>query len=128
LGPESRDGQVRSIAKAYSEFVTGGRELGLSPETMAELTAPARRPSVATRDLVLMVDASFSLGFAGPSDGFQFGSSGRAYGHPGAGGSFAFADPDIAVSFAYAPNRLGQHLRDDPREKALRDALYSCIP
>jgi CubicO group peptidase (beta-lactamase class C family) len=121
-------GQVRSIAKAYSEFATGGRELGLSPETMAELTAPARRPSVATRDLVLMVDASFSLGFARPSAGFQFGSSGRAYGHPGAGGSFAFADPDIAVSFAYAPNRLGHHLRDDPREKALRDALYSCIP
>jgi Beta-lactamase class C and other penicillin binding proteins len=120
-------GQVRSIARVYSEFATGGRELGLSPETMAELTAPVRPPSAGTRDLVLMVDASFSLGFARPSEGFRFGSSERAFGHPGAGGSFAFADPDIELSFAYAPNRLGHHLRDDPREKALRDALYSCV-
>jgi CubicO group peptidase (beta-lactamase class C family) len=120
-------GLVRSIAKAYSELATGGEQLGLGARTLAELSAPARAPTVASRDLVLMTDASFSLGFARPSDGFRFGSSSRALGHPGAGGSFAFADPDLALSFAYAPNRLGHHLRDDPREKALRDALYGCV-
>jgi hypothetical protein len=31
------------------------------------------------------------------------------------------------VSFAYVMNRLGMHLRDDPREKSLRDALYRCL-
>ena len=120
-------GQPRSVAMAYSELATGGTRVGLSAETMAELTAPPRPPSALGRDLVLMADASFSLGFSRPSPGFQFGSSGRAFGHPGAGGSFAFADPDLALSFAYAPNRLGHHLRNDPREKALRDALYSCV-
>jgi CubicO group peptidase (beta-lactamase class C family) len=74
-----------------------------------------------------MTDASFALGFARPGPGFWFGSSARAFGHPGAGGSFALADPDLELSFAYAPNRLGHHLRDDPREKALRDALYHCV-
>ena len=119
-------GLVRSVARAYSELATGGHALGLSSDTLAELTAPPRAPSAVTRDQVLMTDASFALGFARPSAEFRFGSSGRALGHPGAGGSFGFADPDLELSFAYAPNRLGHHLRDDPREKALRDALYAC--
>lgn len=120
-------GLVRSLAKAYSELAIGGRKLGLTSATLAELSAPPHPPSAITRDQVLLTDASFSLGFARPGPGFAFGSSGRALGHPGAGGSFAFADPDLEVSFAYAPNRLGHHLRDDPREKALRDAFYLCI-
>jgi CubicO group peptidase (beta-lactamase class C family) len=121
-------GLVRSVAKAYSEIATpGGRTLGLSSETLAELTAPPRPPTVVARDQVLMTDASYSLGFARPGPGFRFGSNPRAFGHPGAGGSFAFADPDLQLSFAYAPNRLGHHLRDDPREKVLRDALYRCV-
>jgi CubicO group peptidase (beta-lactamase class C family) len=74
-----------------------------------------------------MTDAAFWLGFARPGAGFEFGSSPRAFGHPGAGGSFAFADPDLELSFAYAPNRLGHHLRDDPRELTLRRALYECV-
>jgi CubicO group peptidase (beta-lactamase class C family) len=74
-----------------------------------------------------MVDASFALGFSRPSSRFRFGSTNRAFGHPGAGGSFGFADPDAGIGFAYAPNRLGHHLRDDPREKSLRDALYRCL-
>ncbi len=120
-------GQVRSVARAYGELAAGGGGLGLSARTVSELSAPPVPPSESTRDLVLMTDASFSLGFARPSHSFRFGSSGRALGHPGAGGSFAFADPDLGLGFAYAPNRLGFHLRDDPREKALRDALYACV-
>ena len=76
---------------------------------------------------MLKVDTAFSLGFARPLGEFRFGSSDRAFGHPGAGGSFAFGDPDRGVSFAYVMNRLGFHLNNDPREKALRDALYRCL-
>ncbi len=120
-------GQVRSIAKAYSDMAAGGRELGLTQETMTELTAPARPPSGNPRDLVLWVPAAYSLGFVRPTGDFLFGRGQRSFGHPGAGGSFGFADPDAEIGFAYAPNRLGHHLRDDPREKALRDALYRCL-
>ena len=73
------------------------------------------------------MDTAFSLGFVRPLGAFRFGSSQRAFGHPGAGGSFAFADRDRDVSFAYVMNRLGFHLNDDPREKALRDALYRSL-
>jgi CubicO group peptidase (beta-lactamase class C family) len=120
-------GQVRSIARAYSEMAAGGDRIGVSAPVFEELVAPPRPPSGAQRDLVLWVPAAYSLGFVRPSDGFQFGRGPRSFGHPGAGGSFGFADPEAEVGFAYAPNRLGHHLRDDPREKKLRDALYLCL-
>jgi CubicO group peptidase (beta-lactamase class C family) len=120
-------GQVRAMARAYSAFVSGGGELGLRPETLAALSAPPVAPSGGFRDRVLRVEICFSLGFIRPYGGFRFGSSGRAFGMPGAGGSFAFADPDAQVAFAYAPNRMGLTLSSDPREMALREAFYSCL-
>jgi CubicO group peptidase (beta-lactamase class C family) len=120
-------GQVRSIAKAYSDLATGGHGIGLTEGTLDEIKAPARVPSGGAEDLVLRVPTNFSLGWAKPSDEQPFGSSTTAFGHPGAGGSFAFADPDREVSFAYAMNRMGLHLYDDPRERALREALYECL-
>jgi CubicO group peptidase (beta-lactamase class C family) len=120
-------GEVRSIARAYADMAVGGPELGLSASTFDALTAPPRPPSGPRRDLVLWVPAAYSLGFIRPTEGFTFGRGPRSFGHPGAGGSFGFADPDAEVGFAYAPNKLGNHLRDDPREKSLRDALYRCL-
>lgn len=120
-------GQVRSIARTYADLAAGGLELGLSEDTMAELTAPPRPPTGDPRDLVLWVPVAYGLGFVRPTPEFRFGMSERSFGHPGAGGSFGFADPVAEVGFAYAPNRLGHHLRDDPREKALRDVLYRCL-
>ena len=120
-------GQVRSIAKAYGELATGGRELGITDETLEALTRPAAPPSLGIRDMVLHVDTSFSLGYIKPFPDFSFGTSERAFGTPGFGISFGFADPDARVGFAYAPNRMGFYNWDDPREKALRDALISCL-
>jgi CubicO group peptidase (beta-lactamase class C family) len=76
---------------------------------------------------VLGVPSCFSLGFVRPGPGVAFGSSRRAFGGPGAGGSFGFADPDARLGYAYIMNKLDFWLIDDPREKALRDALYRAI-
>lgn len=118
-------GTARSIARAYSAFAAGGAELGITPETMARLTAP---PEIADpTDAVLGVPSTFSLGFMRPGPAFSFGSSPRAFGAPGAGGSFAFADPAARLGYAYVMNRMDFYLTDDPREKALRDAVYRAI-
>ncbi|MEV1048311.1 serine hydrolase domain-containing protein [Streptomyces sp. NPDC049916] len=121
-------GAVRSIAKLYGDAATGGRALGLDASTVRALTGTARPPTGGPRDQVLRVDTAYSLGYMKPSPRFRFGSSaGTAFGTMGLGGSFAFADPDTGVGFAYAMNRAGFHLWDDPREVALRDALFSTV-
>ena len=118
-------GTARAIARAYSAFAEGGAELGITPETFARVTAP---PAVARpMDEVLGVPTYFSLGFLRPGPEVSFGSSPRAFGAPGAGGSFAFADPDAHLGYAYVMNKLDFYLVDDPREKALRDAVYRAI-
>lgn len=120
-------GQVRSIAKAYGAFATGGKELGITAETMKELMEPAATPPEGMLDKVLQIPTTFSLGYCKPSSAMQFGSSNKAFGTPGAGGSFGFADPGEGLGFAYAMNRSGFYLIDDPREVALRDAVYDSI-
>jgi CubicO group peptidase (beta-lactamase class C family) len=120
-------GTARDVARAYSAFCRPGGTLELAPGTLAELTRFPSPPSQGWFDEVLRVETAFSLGYARPLHPFHFGSSQRAFGHPGAGGSFAFADPDREVSFAYVMNRMGFYLNDDPREKSLRDALYRAL-
>jgi CubicO group peptidase (beta-lactamase class C family) len=53
-----------------------------------------------------------------------FGPSPLSFGHPGAGGSHAFADPANNLSFAYVMNQMEQQIL--PNEKSLRlvDAIY----
>jgi CubicO group peptidase (beta-lactamase class C family) len=120
-------GTARDIARVYSAFCAAPGALALAPTTLEELTRFPMAPRSGWFDQVLKVDTAFSLGFARPLNDFRFGSSEHAFGHPGAGGSFAFADPDREVSFAYVMNRLGFYLNNDPREKALRDAVYRSL-
>jgi CubicO group peptidase (beta-lactamase class C family) len=120
-------GHARAVARVYGDLASGGAELRVGEATLAALSAAAVQPPGGATDLVLRVESAFALGFLKPSPRFPFGSSERAFGHTGAGGSFGFADPDTELGFAYAPNRLGFHLRDDPREKPLRDAAYRAV-
>ncbi len=118
-------GTARALARADSAFAEGGRELGITDATMAELTAPA--PAVITKDEVIGIPSYIALGYMHPVPGYMFAESTRAFGTPGAGGSFGFADPDARLGYAYVMNRLGYYLVDDPREKALRDAVYRAL-
>jgi len=118
-------GTARAIARAYSAFAEGGAELGITRKTFEAITA---RPVIAgEKDVVLGVPSYFSLGFLRPGPSGFFGSSERSLGAPGAGGSFGFADPDAHLGFAYVMNKLDFYLENDPREKALREAVYRAI-
>ena len=83
-------------------------------------------------DRVLLMDTAFSAGFMkdpvdanGQKTRAIFGPSQRAFGHPGAGGSIAFADPEHRIAFAYVMNQMEPGVL--PNAKALRliEALYA---
>jgi CubicO group peptidase (beta-lactamase class C family) len=121
-------GTARAIAHTYSVFATGGRELGLRQETLDLLAAPAIAPTRGFYDECMKTSGvQFSLGFMKPSAVWRFGSA-SSFGSPGAGGSLGFADPTAGVGYAYVTSRMGTRLTGDPRDVALRDALYSAIP
>lgn len=113
-------GTARAIAHAYSVFATGGKELGVREETLRQLMAPPVPPRRGLPDLLHL-----SLGFTKPSPKNHFGPP-SAFGAPGAGGSFGFADPDNQIGYGYVPNGMVMSLVD-ARDLALRTAMYAAI-
>jgi CubicO group peptidase (beta-lactamase class C family) len=119
-------GTARAIAQAYGVFAAGGPELGLRLETLELLAAPAVPPAHGFYDECMKGEVMFALGFMKPSPVWPFGS-GSSFGSPGAGGSFGFADPAAGIGYAYVTSRMGTALTGDPRDLALRAALYSAL-
>ena len=121
-------GSARALAKFYGMLANRGELEGrryFTPATIAQMTTTL----AAGLDRVFGIPTAFSAGFmkdppaAAPR---LFGPSPLAFGHPGAGGSHAFADPENGLAFAYVMNQMEQQLL--PNEKSLRlvDALYAC--
>jgi CubicO group peptidase (beta-lactamase class C family) len=122
-------GDARGLARIYGALANGGSIDGvhvLGPESIARCHADqAHGP-----DRVLGVSTRFGLGFmlSQPAErGGAFGPSPRAFGHPGAGGSLGFADPDRHVGFGYVMNRMGPEILLDPRTIRLIDAVYASL-
>ena len=104
---------ARGLAQLYGELARGGGNL-VSPDVLRTATQ-VRYDAL---DAVLGVPARWAAGFLRNVSGI-YGESEAAYGHGGWGGSFAFADPDRRIGFAYTMNRMGTDLIGDPRNIAL---------
>lgn len=124
-------GSATSLAKFYALLAAGGTWEGrryLSPRALGWMTTPLTQG----RDLTLQTETAFSAGFMldplGP-EGIKrralFGPSLTAFGHPGAGGSLAFADPERRLGFAYVMNQMETGVLPRARALALVDALYN---
>lgn len=120
-------GRAQAVARVYEVLARGGSELGITSATWHELVAPVVLPKNGARDAILKIDTAYSFGFSRPSFSIRFGSDQRAFGSPGAGGSFGMADPAEQLGYAYLTNKMGYRIFDDPREKAVRDACYACL-
>ena len=120
-------GSEAALAKFYGMLANGGELDGrryFTRETISRMTTTLSSGV----DRVFQIPTAFSAGFMkDPPDQPRrlFGPSPLAFGHPGAGGSHAFADPENGIAFAYVMNQMDQSLL--PNEKSLRmvDAIYS---
>jgi CubicO group peptidase (beta-lactamase class C family) len=119
-------GTARGIAHAYGVFAHRGQELALRRETLDLLAAPAVPSSRGFYDEFFRGDVQFSLGFMKPGPNLQFGGP-RSFGAPGSGGSLGFADPDAGIGYAYVTSQMGPSMTGDPRDVAVREALYAAL-
>ncbi len=96
---------ARALAKMYGAIANRGvidRQQFLKPDTVATI---AQMQHNSRRDYVLGLSMHHWLGYHRVL--LPRGSSRRAFGHSGTGGSGGFAFPEIGLSIAFTTNRLG---------------------
>jgi len=122
-------GSAPALAKFYSILANGGTLNGQTffSQRTIEWMMTTWSDQI---DRVFQIPTAFSAGFMQDSRHAvrkMFGPSVNSFGHPGAGGSHAFADPDNKIAFAYVMNQMEQSVL--PNEKSLRlvDAVYDLL-
>ena len=116
-------GNARSLAGFYTGLLQGKL---LDQALMGEMT---REQSVG-EDRTLLASTRFGLGcWLDQPDvtNATFGMGARAFGHPGAGGSIGFADPDRELAFGFVTNTLGPYVLMDPRAQTLARCVERCL-
>jgi CubicO group peptidase (beta-lactamase class C family) len=123
-------GSARALAKFYAMLANGGAWQGreyLAPQILHWIAAPASQGF----DPVLQREMALAAGFtrdpvddAGKKIRAMLGPSTSAFGHAGAGGSLAFADPDRNLGFAYVMNQMELGVLPRERCQSLVRALY----
>lgn len=123
-------GSATALARFYAMLAAGGEWDGrryFSEQAISWMTTPLAQG----QDKTLRTETAFSAGFMldpveadGRKKRHVFGPSVRAFGHPGAGGSLAFADPGSGLGFAYVMNQMETGVLPKARAITLVQALY----
>lgn len=121
-------GNARSLARFWQVLAHGGSLDGahLLDSELVNLMCTEHSQGM---DKTLLAPTRFGLGVMLEQDyqGGGFGMGPHAYGHPGAGGSLGFCDPQAGVGFGYVTNAMGPYVLMDPRALALSREFYRCL-
>ncbi|MFE3649306.1 serine hydrolase domain-containing protein [Streptomyces sp. NPDC059152] len=121
---------ARGLAAVYAALAGGGL---VGPATLEAMRRSQSRPDEPDLTLGALTPegtaAAFRWGLGYMlNDRGQAGPNRRAFGHGGAGGSYAFADPENGLAYAYVMNRFGGGTSgEDPRSRALVAAVYTAL-
>ena len=111
-------GTAGSLARFYAILGGADRDFFRSQTRLLMGTTLSSGP-----DRVLIDQTCFSAGFMTNEHGV-YGPSPTAFGHPGAGGAIAFADPALGLGFAFIPSAMHPGALPGKRTRALIAALY----
>jgi CubicO group peptidase (beta-lactamase class C family) len=116
-------GTAHALARLYAATVGAidGVRI-LAPDTVDA----ARAVHSEGPDKVILVPSRYGLGFMLPPMLARHCGDG-AFGHPGAGGSLGFADPEARLGFGYVMNRMHLAAEPDPRAHTLVKATARCL-
>jgi CubicO group peptidase (beta-lactamase class C family) len=136
MGPNNRDmralgfssvngaGSARGLAHLYGAILGGpDAEPLLSQRTIAEFS---RQHAYGLDRVLLGMSTAFGLVYMKPHPRLEFGSY-RAFGHDGAGGALAFADPMYDLAFGYIPMPMQIPGGADLKAVQLSGLLRACI-
>ena len=114
---------ARSLARMYAATIgeVDGVRL-LDTDTMQA----ARTEHVNGADLTLIGPTRFGAGFWLHNDLAPMIQDG-SFGHPGAGGSLGFANPELGIGYGYVMNQMGGGIAGDPRTIALNQAILTSL-
>ena len=116
-------GDARSLARFYAALVGEVDGIRLLGQRQLQL---ACEEQVRGPDAVFFHETSFGLGYSLQTM-LAPGAGPACFGHPGAGGSLAFADPDTGLAFSYIMNEMRFDPEGDPRSRSLVEATYACL-
>jgi CubicO group peptidase (beta-lactamase class C family) len=129
-------GSARGLGQFYAMLAQGGTWGGqqiVAPAIVRQLSETLSEEE----DLVLCTPVAFGAGVmkdpmrtdADPEQPpgklrQHYGPSLQAFGHPGAGGCLAFADPENEISFAYVMNQMETGALPGPKSIGMIEQLY----
>jgi CubicO group peptidase (beta-lactamase class C family) len=119
-------GTARALAQIYGALARGGELNGVRVMSKDEVAKCSIEQSNGP-DALLILNTRFSQGFMMSQPGASLGPNPKSFGHPGAGGSLGYGDPEAKIGFGYTMNMMQSSLLIDPRATALIDALYASM-
>lgn len=116
---------ARSLATIYAATLGPIGGVQLLTDEVRERARTTLTPD-GERDLCLLMPTTFGMGFMTHGMFTPYAGAG-SYGHPGAGGSVAFAQPERDLAFAYVMNQMATNLAGDLRAQRLIEAAVGVI-
>jgi len=120
---------ARSLARIYGALAQGGELDGIDVLSLGAIDRARVEQSYGDDAVLLGLLSRFGMGFMLDLPEHRIVPQSDIFGHPGAGGSIGFADPEAGIGFGYVMNKMivPPDYFTDPRWRGLVDATYAAL-